>query len=538
MRTREVDLKELEAILERTRGILAPQDHEKLRSAVETLAYLTRALEAKGVSIERLRRMLFGPSTEKMSRMLEPEQAGSVGQAGPDRPAEPESKRPGHGRHGAASFTGAEKVPVSHESLAHGDPCPACGRGKVYRLPDPARLLRITGMAPLQARLYELERLRCNLCGQVFTAASPEAAGTRKYDETAVAMIALLKYGSGVPFYRLQKLEKSLGIPLPAATQWELVRDGAAGIEPAYAELIHQAAQGEVLYNDDTTMKILKLERPLPADPEERAGERTGTYTSGIVSTAGGQRVALFFTGWRHAGENLERLLAQRMRDLSPPIQMCDALARNTSEEFATILANCMAHARRKFVDVRGSFPEECRHILEQLGEVYHNDELARRRGFSAEERLAFHQERSGPLMATIETWCAEQIAGHRVEPNSALGEAIRYMQKHWEKLTRFLQVAGAPLDNTICERALKRAILHRKNALFYKTENGARVGDLFMSLIHTAELCDADPFDYLVALLRQARRAAAKPADWMPWNYREALEPAGDAAAIRSATS
>lgn len=470
--------------------------------------------------------MLFGPSTEKTSRILPAEPADSSTElATPaERDAEdgPPTKRPGHGRHGAESFTGAEKVAVSHESLTPGDPCPACERGRVYRQAEPARLLRITGMAPLQAKVYELERLRCNLCGQVFTAASPESAGTAKYDQTATAMIALLKYGSGVPFYRLQKLEQSLGIPLPAATQWELVRDGATALEPVYAELIRQAAQGEVLYNDDTTMKILKLERPLPAEPEDPSG-RTGTYTSGIVATAGGQRVALFFTGWRHAGENLGRLLAQRAKDLSPPIQMCDALSRNTSEEFETILASCIAHARRKFVDVRGSFPGECRYILEELGQVYHHDALAREQGLSPAERLVYHQAHSGPIMAGIETWLAEQIESHRVEPNSGLGEAIRYMQKHWAKLTRFLHVAGAPLDNTICERALKRAILHRKNALFYKTENGARVGDQFMSLIHTAELCGADPFDYLVTLLREVKRTAQAPADWMPWNYRDA---------------
>ncbi len=392
------------------------------------------------------------------------------------------------------------------------------------------------GMAPLQAKVFELDRLRCNLCGQVFTAASPEGAGTAKYDETAVAMIALLKYGSGVPFYRLQKLEQSLGIPLPAATQWELVRDGAVRVEPAYAELIGQAAQGEVIYNDDTTMKILKLERPLPAEPTDPPDRRTGTFTSGIVATTGGQRMALFFTGWRHAGENLGRLLAQRATDLSPPIQMCDALAHNTSEEFETILANCMAHARRRFVDVRGSFPGECRTILEELGHVYHHDALARGQDLSPAERLAYHQEHSGPIMAGIQTWLAQQLDDHLVEPNSGLGEAIRYMQRHWEKLTRFLHVAGAPLDNTICERTLKRAILHRKNAMFYRTENGARVGDQFMSLIHTAELCHADPFDYLVTLLRHAKQVAQSPADWMPWNYRDTLGRDGDPKATLSA--
>ena len=93
-------------------------------------------------------------------------------------------------------------------------------------------------------------------------------------------------------------------------------------------------------------------------------------------------------------------------------------------------------------------------------------------------------------------------------------------MRKHWSNLTLFLRVAGAPLDNNICERALKKAILHRKNALFYKTLNGARVGDAFMSLIHTAELSGVDPFPYLVALLRHRQEVEENPGDWMPWNY------------------
>ena len=104
----------------------------------------------------------------------------------------------------------------------------------------------------------------------------------------------------------------------------------------------------------------------------------------------------------------------------------------------------------------------------------------------------------------------------------------MRYLLKHWERLTLFLRQPGAPLDNNICERALKKAILHRKNSLFYKTENGARVGDLFMSLIHTCELCSANPFDYLTQLQRHAGELARNPSEWMPWNYQTALEPAG----------
>ena len=175
-------------------------------------------------------------------------------------------------------------------------------------------------------------------------------------------------------------------------------------------------------------------------------------------------------------------------------------------------------------MEVVNDFPEECRHLLEILREVYKHDAFTRTQGMSADERLRYHQKQSGPLMGRLKKWLRDQIEERKVEPNSGLGEAIGYMRKHWPKLTLFLRVPGAVLDNNICERALKKAILHRKNALFYKTQNGANVGDIFMSLIYTAELNGESPFDYLVALQRHHEAAAAAPADWMPWSYREAV--------------
>ena len=335
----------------------------------------------------------------------------------------------------------------------------------------------------------------------------------------------LLKYGTGLPFNRIEKLQEGMGIPLPAATQWELVRDGAKLLAPAHEELIHEAACGEVVHNDDTTMKVLELtaEQRAAALADEET-ERTGVFTSGIIATTEDHRVALFFTGAKHAGENLSDVLARRAAELPPPIQMCDALSANTAGELDTILANCMAHGRRKFVGIADNFPAECRRVLETLRDVYKNDTLTKKRELSPVERLHFHQTETGPLMADLESWMEGQLAEHKVEPNSGLGEAIRYMLKHWSELTLFLREPGVPLDNNVCERALKKAILHRKNALFYKTLNGARVGDVFMSLIHSAELNGAKPFDYLVALLRHHEQVEDAPAEWMPWNYAATL--------------
>lgn len=180
-------------------------------------------------------------------------------------------------------------------------------------------------------------------------------------------------------------------------------------------ETIRELTESYVVYNDDTTVRILELmgkrarqqaladESSKATGKKKKPAERKGLFTSGIVSTREGRRIALFFSGRKHAGE-------------------------------------------------------------------------------------------------------------------------IAYLLRHWEKLTLFLRVAGAPLDNNICEQALKKAILHRKNALFYKTHNGARVGDLYMSLIYSCQLCEANPFDYLTELDRHADDVALEPQRWLPWNYRQSL--------------
>jgi transposase len=538
---RDFPLDELKAILERAKTIpLSAADHATLSAAVDTLAFLTQELEAKGTTIDRLRRMLFGAKTEKTSNVVgdavgtgatvpgTPD--GAQGGAGtpPAGAAKAKPKAPGHGRNGAAAYVGAEQVKVPHASLKSGDPCPACQKGKVYPLAEPAVLLRVRAMAPLRAFRYELDRLRCNACGEVFTAETPEGVGPDKYDETAAGMIGLLRYGAGLPFNRIARLEKGFGIPLPPPTQWEVVERGAGLMAPAHEELIRQAAQGKLLHNDDTKMKVLELmaESRHEADDDDDTPphERTGVFTSGIVAVAGGHQIALFFTGRQHAGENLRDVLARRAAELPLPIQMCDALAANTAGKLPTIVAGCNAHGRRQFVEVANNFPDDCRHVLEELGKVYKNDAIAREQKMSDDERLRFHQAQSKKIMDDLKTWMEAQFAEHKVEPNSGLGKAIKYMLTHWPKLTLFLEKPGAPLDNSICERALKMAICHRKNSLFYKTLNGAHVGDIHMSLIHTSELNGVSPFDYLVALQRHHDDVAEHPADWMPWNYHEAL--------------
>jgi transposase len=526
-----IDLRmdDLERLVDRARHApLTEDEHATLKAAIDTLGYVAQLLEQRGTTLAGLRYLLLGAQTEKTRDVLA--RVGGAADAPPtlggDTPDESRPRRHGHGRHAADAYGGAAHVAVPHRHLHHGDRCPLCTTGKVYAQRDPGLLVRLVGQPPITGTIYELEKLRCNLCGELFTADPPPGVGSEKYDATTGAMIALLKYGSGMPFHRLERLQADLQIPLPAATQWELVDDLAARIRPILTEVIRQAAHGEVVHNDDTSMTVLDLQRPGAScgDPDDVSPDRTGVFTSGIVATRDGHRVALFVTGRRHAGENLARILAERPTDLDPPIQMCDALSRNLPKPLAVIVGHCLAHARRHVVEVAPSFPAECRRILETLGMVYRHDADTREQALSPEARLAYHQTHSGPVLADLHAWLTAQLADHLVEPNSSLGQAITYLLNHWTPLTLFLRQPGAPLDNNICERALKKAILHRKNALFYKTLNGAHVGDLFMSLIHTCELEGVNPFTYLTALQRHAGALAANPTAWLPWNYQDAL--------------
>ena len=461
----EIPRQELDALLENARTALPDEDYRRLKAVVDGLSYLTELIANKDTTIRDLRRLLFPFLTEKTREVLQ--RAGIQGTqkpAGADNTAKEKEKKPGHGRNGADAYHGAQGIVIPHAELQPGNACPACIKGKIYVQQEPKRLIRISGQAPLAATVYELERLRCNLCGEVYTAQTPEDVGEEKYDETAAAMIAQMKYGSGMPFHRLERLEQNMGIPLPAATQWEIVEEAAELIRPAYEELIRQAAQGEVLHNDDTSMRVLHLAR-------EPADERTGVFTSGVVSVADGRRIALFFTGRQHAGENLADVLKRRSAALPSPVQMCDALSRNTPklpEGVEILMANCLAHGRRQFVEVAANFPTECRYVLEMLGEVYRNDAAARQQKMMPDERLGFHQQRSRPIMDKLHSWMEAQLAERKTEPNSGLGQAIGYMLRHWQPLTLFLRRAGAPLDNNLVERSLKKAILHRKNALYY----------------------------------------------------------------------
>ena len=552
-----LDVAEVEALLARIAPLITKADHECLTSLVGTLIEVTRLARQRGATITRLRRMLGQTSSEKTANVVAEKGAGAPTSDGsptasgqdepvtdePPRGSEPKDepandpsgaakgndkpRRKGHGRIPGSAYA-SESIAVPHPTLCTGQQCPACAHGTLYARKEPASCVRVFGQAPLVALRWDCVCLRCSGCEHVFTALPPEEARGPKYSESAASMMIVLRYGMGMPLHRLEIMQRFLGVPVPASTQWEIARDHVQEVLPVYEVLVSLAANAPLVHNDDTYVRILELmgkrRNELIAKGQLDLPDRTGLFTTGIVARTAAGPIALFASGRQHAGENLADLLDRRDPDLAPPMQMCDGLSRNLPLEHAVVLANCLAHGRRHVVDEVGNHPELCAHLLDEVGKVFANDAKCRKSGVIGEARLAFHQRESGPVMAGLRMWIDDLLDNKRVEPNSGLGGALRYLLKRWEPLTLFLRAVNAPIDNNISERGLKQAIRQRRASLFYRSRNGALVGDVYTALIVTTQLHRGDPFRYLSALFTNYKAVAAAPKDWLPWNYEKAL--------------
>jgi len=554
-----------EAIISRL-SVYAPSrsDCEILIQVVRLYFWLVVTVQEAKLSLKKLRTLLFGRGA-KPPKLSEPEalsvSAPSLGASEatgdscvPDEDVRPSAEAgpelasvasgaaqtgqprcghlPGTGRLGAEAYEGAQRVECRHDQLAAGQRCPVCGQGTLYELP-PGSHIRIDGHALLSALRYEVQRLRCSACGQVFTATLPDDAGDEKYSARARAVLAIGRYYLGLPFYRLQGYQAMLGVPVPDATQWDQIEKVGDSSYVVFAYLERLAAQGELIYQDDTSVRILsligenlKMRAQAEAMGFSRPQERTGMYTTALVVKVGEQTICLYYSGRAHAGENLKALLLQRQADLGKPLVMSDALSRNEADEKLLIRCHCLAHGRRQFSDLEDVFPQECAVVIEALKQVFDHDDQARDEQMSPEARFAYHQAYSRPIMDELKRWLDQQCADRLVEPNSSLGKAMAYMQGHWETLTRFLSVAGAPIDNNLVERALKLFIRQRKNSLFYKTEYSAYIASVLTSLIATCLHAGVNALEYLVALQEHRAEVFAEPSAWLPWSYQASLAP------------
>jgi transposase len=542
-------------------SVYAPSrtDCERLIQVVRWYFWLVWSIQEAQLSLTKLRTMLFGRGS-KPPAPLEPEtpsvfspssfdgeetgvassrheDVGTSAQPGippwavesviEPRPKAKGGHRPGTGRLGAEAYEGAERVECRHEELAVGQRCPVCGRGTLYELP-PGVEIRIDGNALLSALRYELEKLRCSACGEIFTARLPAGVGLEKYSARARAVLAVSRYYLGVPSYRLQGYQAMLEVPVPDATQWDAIEVVGDCAYKVFAQMEREAAQGELIFQDDTAVRILSLMQEnsaifsaAQAQGLSRPKERTGMHTTALAVKVGEHTAILYYSSRRHAGENLQGLLDKRQVGLGKPLAMSDALSSNEVGDASRLMrCHCLAHGRRKFSDLEAVFPHECQVVLAVIRQVFDHDEQACKEQLSPGARLAYHQARSQPLLDELKQWLDKQIDAHLVEPNSSLGKAIGYMRTHWQTLTRFLSVEGAPIDNNLAERLLKLFIRQRKNSLFYKSTHSAYIASVLTSLIATCLYGGVNAVDYLVALQEHRREVFSDPAAWLPWAY------------------
>jgi len=545
-----------EALRQRLAGdALTADDRRVLDQVLQWYFWLVFAFQEAKISLSRFRTLLFGkpskaptaPASETVpvvgagdeggsaelaegTEATKPETTRAVARSQEDAGAAASSRgghRPGHGRRGADAYASAERVACHHEELRVGEVCPVCGQGRLYALP-PGVEMRIDGNALLSAIRYELEKLRCSACGEVFTAKVPDAAGAEKYSPRARAVLAVSRYYLGLPLYRVESYQAMLGVPVPDATQWDQIERVGDCAYVVFAQLEKEAAQGELIFQDDTAVRIVSLMKEniemlsaAHAQGLSTPKERTGMHTTALVVKVGEHTALLYYSSRRHAGENLQALLDKREAGLAKPLAMSDALSSNeVANEAVVIRCHCLAHGRRKFSDLEEVFPHECQVVLEVISQVFDHDEQARHEQLSPAARLAYHQAQSRPLLDGLKRWLDTQMDAHLVEPNSALGKAIGYMQRHWKTLTRFLSVPGAPLDNNLAERALKLFIRQRKNSLFYRTEHSAYIASVLTSLIATCVYAGINALEYLVALQEHRGEVFADPAAWLPWAF------------------
>ncbi|CZH83719.1 IS66 family transposase [Legionella pneumophila] len=494
---------------------------------INLATWIPRALVEHKITVSNLKRLIFGKgdkATKQQDKSPKAEENTAAAEESETSSSNDESHEPkepaGHGRLPHTAYINAQEHTIALDSLSAGQHCPHHCGGRLYSI-NPGILINIRGQNLASVDKYWIEKLRCALCNEVFSANVPPHVDKEKYHPSFKAMLALQKYYMAMPFHRQEYFQSLIGFPIPASTQWYLMEELAGCALLVFPTLEELAANGSLIHNNDTALRIIDTIRHNRLNPDKK---RTGMYTTGILAQNGAHKIALFYNSQRHSGENMERLLNKRHKNNGKVIQMCDALSHNIPETHDTIVCNCLSHGFRKFDELQAFYPEHCIPIMKWLSIPFKIDEESKQLGHDEEQRLAYHQKHSLPAMLEAKEYMESLLSSQQVEPNESLGKAIKYMLKHWEKLTRFLQTPGAPIHNNDMERGLKIPIRGRNTWLFYKSEYGAMVGGVLTSIIYTCELSDINPFEYLIVLQVYKDQIVKEPQAWLPWNYENTL--------------
>lgn len=516
---------------------LDPEIGEMVIHNISGNRWLVDGLEKGELTIKKLRK-LFGITTESFEKRRKnrnhppgtgdiPSETNAVDTAITPTtdstdvlPENTNAKKPikGHGRLHADAYEGAEIVEIDVPNLKPGDTCPEeyCD-GRLYEMSDPGVFIQITGRPMAQATRYQLQKLRCSVCEVMITAPLPDGVEKVKYTNSFIAMLMIHKYFISVPLYRQENLQAHLGVPLPSSTQWELMAAQEPVLKALYHAFEQDAANGKGISIDDTKARI--LEQIAINKKADKKSEKSSCYTTGVVSVHDDHRVYVFVTDNRTAGKSAVPFLKLRDPSLPMPYLMCDALTANIPEEISSdlyLLCYCLVHARRQFYELPDGYDDLAEHVMGLIGKIYDHESQTKR--MTGEERLAFHQQHSAPVMEELKTYLMDQEK--EFEPNSVAGAAIQYMLKRWTELTQFLRHVDVPLDNNLTERALKLVIQIRKSSMFYKTLHSAKIASYIQTALYSAAQNDINPCEYMATILDNKEAVMKNPAQWLPWRY------------------
>jgi transposase len=531
----QIDLKQLNELIKRIEhaiehGLaLNVEDMKLLLCAITTLCSLQQNIENKNVTLHKLRKLL-GIVTQSESRRKKTNCEGKDEGDGDNASGAQKNKAKTGSKKKKRAKPKVEHVKYSLE-LSSGQICPECQIGKLYKF-EVAKLLRITGHAPYAATQHIMQQLRCNACLKVFTAplsdeVLKDGEPNQMYGYSARALMVVHKFYSGIPYNHQGNLADIMGYAISASTIFDQCEKVSNMIMPIFCELKRLAANAEQFLIDDTHNRILEQK---PEHRERRNGKgtvlRTGIYSSGLIAILENKLdIILFETSLGHSGEHLDDILRRRDPSLLSPLIMSDALSSNSPTVLPVRHGYCNAHCRRLFYDLKSQSPTEIEWLLDTYGIIWKNDNEASDKNLNAQARLAFHKEKSLPVMEELQSWATEKSKASNFEANSPMGKAIKYLLRHFDKLSLFCHEPGALLDNNRMEEKLKIVIRGRKTSHFYKTAIGAGIANVLISIIATTISAGINIFHYLCALQQHHPVVKAEPSLWLPWNYEEQLK-------------
>lgn len=245
-----------------------------------------------------------------------------------------------------------------------------------------------------------------------------------------------------MPSHRQATYHAFINVPLPHSTQWKLIEELAGCVIPIFNRFCVHAANNKLIYFDDTPLKIVDEIKDNQSNPNKK---RKGMYTTGMLARSENHQIILYFNGLKHAGENLTALLAKRT-EKAHVILMCDALGHNTPDYENVILCYGLSHGFRQFSELHKFFPVPCEKVMALISAIYKVDKETTE--MTSSNRLAHHKKFSTPITDKRHAYLFFLRDKKLVEPNEPLGKYVNYMLNHWHKLTQFLRIDGAPLDN------------------------------------------------------------------------------------------